>query len=120
MVEFSPQWAMELRLGGRRDGCGSSSRPDGDGCVLTLINRFDEIGKAARDAAGWHACLDALEASLDGVADRRGRPLGRGPPGLRRALRPRGRDARAAELSELLATVEFHNPWVVELRHSRG
>jgi hypothetical protein len=22
-----------------------------------LINRFDEIGKAARDAAGWHACL---------------------------------------------------------------
>ena len=27
---------------------------------LTLINRFDEIGKAARDAAGWHACLDAL------------------------------------------------------------
>ncbi len=35
------------------------------GCVLTLINRFDEIGKAARDAAGWHACLDALEAWLD-------------------------------------------------------
>jgi hypothetical protein len=31
-----------------------------------LINRFDEIGKAARDAAGWHACLDALEAHLDG------------------------------------------------------
>ena len=49
--------------------------PDGDGCVLTLINVFDEIGKAARDAAGWHACLDALEASLDGVevpADRWG------------------------------------------------
>ena len=37
------------------------------GCVLTLINRFDEIGKAARDAAGWHACLDALEAWLDGA-----------------------------------------------------
>ena len=35
--------------------------------MLTLINRFDEIGKAARDAAGWHACLDALEAWLDGV-----------------------------------------------------
>ena len=42
--------------------------PSGAGCVLTLINRFDEIGKAARDAAGWHACLDALEASLAGAS----------------------------------------------------
>ncbi len=40
----------------------------GPGCVLTLINRFDEVGKAARDAAGWHACLDALEASLAGAS----------------------------------------------------
>ena len=36
--------------------------------MLTLINRFDEIGKAARDAAGWHACLDVLEASLAGAS----------------------------------------------------
>ena len=69
----------------------------GGGCVLTLINRFDEVGKAARDAAGWHACLDALEASLAGAVDRRRARLGRGPPGLRVALRPRGGDDRPAD-----------------------
>jgi uncharacterized protein YndB with AHSA1/START domain len=40
--------------------------PDGDGTVLTLIDTFDELGKAARDAAGWHECLVHLEAELDG------------------------------------------------------
>ena len=56
---------MELRWG---DGetLRLEVRPDGDGSELTLINVFDEVGKAARDAAGWHACLDALVADLDG------------------------------------------------------
>lgn len=40
--------------------------PEGDGCVLTLSDTFEEIGKAARDAAGWHVCLDQLERALDG------------------------------------------------------
>ena len=31
----------------------------------------EEQGKAARDGAGWHACLDALEAALGGQADSR-------------------------------------------------
>jgi uncharacterized protein YndB with AHSA1/START domain len=66
MVEFTPPAAMELRWEDdetlRLELASSAS-----GCVLTLINRFDEIGKAARDAAGWHACLDALEAWLAGV-----------------------------------------------------
>lgn len=39
---------------------------DGDGSRLTLLDTFAELGKAARDAAGWHACLDALEQELDG------------------------------------------------------
>jgi uncharacterized protein YndB with AHSA1/START domain len=38
-----------------------------DGCVL----RFDVVlgtrDKAARDAAGWHVCLDALRKLLDGA-----------------------------------------------------
>jgi uncharacterized protein YndB with AHSA1/START domain len=42
-------------------------RPDGDGSVLTLVNTFDQVGKAARDAAGWHACLDVLAYHLDGA-----------------------------------------------------
>jgi uncharacterized protein YndB with AHSA1/START domain len=67
MVEFSPMRAMEL-VWEDDERLRLELTPDGDGCVLTLINVFDEIGKAARDAAGWHACLDALEGSLDGAA----------------------------------------------------
>jgi uncharacterized protein YndB with AHSA1/START domain len=38
------------------------------GCTLTLLDTFDEHGKAARDAAGWHVCLDLLARHLDGAA----------------------------------------------------
>lgn len=41
-------------------------RPDGEGCVLTFVDTFDELGKASRDGAGWHACLDVLEHHLTG------------------------------------------------------
>lgn len=41
---------------------------DGDGCVLTLTHSFGDRFKAARDAAGWHICLAALERSLAGIA----------------------------------------------------
>ena len=34
--------------------------------MLTLIDTIDEVGKAARDGAGWHVCLDRLEHALDG------------------------------------------------------
>jgi uncharacterized protein YndB with AHSA1/START domain len=40
--------------------------PDGDGTILRFTVTFDEIGRAARDAAGWHACLDVLAARLAG------------------------------------------------------
>jgi len=40
--------------------------PDGDGTKLTLLDTIDELGKAARDAAGWHVCLDHLADHLDG------------------------------------------------------
>ncbi len=36
----------------------------GDGCLLTLLDTIDEVGKAARDGAGWHVCLDKLEEHL--------------------------------------------------------
>ncbi len=40
----------------------------GDGaCRLTLTDKIDELGKASRDGAGWHACLDLLEAAVDGI-----------------------------------------------------
>ena len=40
---------------------------DGAGTVLTLTDTFDDVGKAARDAAGWHECLDLLAADLGGT-----------------------------------------------------
>ncbi len=66
MVAFEPPAVMELRWEGD-ETLRLEVSPSGSGCVLTLINRFDEIGKAARDAAGWHACLDLLEVHLDGT-----------------------------------------------------
>lgn len=57
VVEFS--WGPDvLRL---------EIEPRGAGCTLTLLDTFDELGKAARDAAGWHVCLDLLAEHLDGV-----------------------------------------------------
>jgi uncharacterized protein YndB with AHSA1/START domain len=38
--------------------------PDGAGCVLHFSTTFDERANAARDGAGWHACLDALDHSI--------------------------------------------------------
>ena len=40
----------------------------GDGTELTLLDTIEELGKAARDGAGWHVCLDQLEHHLDGAA----------------------------------------------------
>jgi uncharacterized protein YndB with AHSA1/START domain len=38
------------------------------GCTFRLFDTFGELGKAARDAAGWHTCLDVLEIHLSGAA----------------------------------------------------
>jgi uncharacterized protein YndB with AHSA1/START domain len=38
------------------------------GCVLRLTCLFDDPERAARDAAGWHVCLDRLQQHLDGAA----------------------------------------------------
>ena len=42
-------------------------RADGSGCTLTFTDTIEAQGKAARDAAGWHVCLEALAARLDGT-----------------------------------------------------
>jgi uncharacterized protein YndB with AHSA1/START domain len=38
-----------------------------EGCLLTLEHSFADRFKAARDGAGWHVCLTALDALLDGT-----------------------------------------------------
>ena len=68
MVVFDPPSTMELLWGA--DRLRIELRADGDGTVLTLVDTFGELGKAARDAAGWHECLERLTGALDGA----GRP----------------------------------------------
>lgn len=38
------------------------------GCTFTLLDTFGEVGKAARDAAGWDECVDRLIRHLGGLA----------------------------------------------------
>src|ERR1700691_1577733 len=56
MLAFQPPSMMELRWGD--EVLRFEVRSDGAGSVLTFSATFEELGKAARDGAGWHACLD--------------------------------------------------------------
>jgi uncharacterized protein YndB with AHSA1/START domain len=40
----------------------------GAACVLRMMVILDARDKAARDAAGWHVCLDRLEQHISGAA----------------------------------------------------
>ena len=99
MLAYEPPSVMEFRWG--PDVVRLELHPIEDGTVLTLLDTLEERGKAARDGAGWHTCLDALERVL---ARRRRRPRGDEPAGKtstcitstasaprrRRSARPRG------------------------------
>ena len=56
VLEFS--WDEEI--------LGVELEPEGDGTVVTFANTFDELGKAARDGAGWPTWLDLLGHELAG------------------------------------------------------
>ena len=64
VVEFDPPKVLAIRWG--TDQLRFELQPDGANTILTLTDSFDELGKAARDAAGWHECLDLLVIELDG------------------------------------------------------
>ena len=66
VLVYDPPRAMEIRWG--TDRLRFELEPAKEGSVLTLIDTIDERGKASRDAAGWHVCLDRLEAALDHTA----------------------------------------------------
>jgi uncharacterized protein YndB with AHSA1/START domain len=63
MIEYQPLSTVEFRWG--TDIVRLELRPVGETTELTLLDTLDERGKAARDGAGWHGCLDALEADLN-------------------------------------------------------
>src|SRR5437899_3064182 len=64
MLAFDPGSALELQWG--PDVIRIELRRVPEGTELTLLDTLEERGKAARDGAGWHVCLDALEADLAG------------------------------------------------------
>ena len=64
MLDFVPPSLMELRWAD--DVLRFELEPDGAGCILRLRVTFPDHGKAARDAAGWHVCLEQLGALCNG------------------------------------------------------
>ena len=64
VLEFEPLRLLEIRWG--TDILRFELRPTGDGTTLVITDTFDELGKAARDGAGWHECVDFLVIDLAG------------------------------------------------------
>ena len=64
MLAYDEGSAMELSWGG--DIVRIELREAPTGTEMTLLDTLEERGKAARDGAGWHTCLDALAAHLLG------------------------------------------------------
>ena len=63
VLAYQPPSLVEFRWGTDVIRLELKERPGG--CTLTLLDTFGELGKAARDAAGWHECLDRLTDDLD-------------------------------------------------------
>jgi uncharacterized protein YndB with AHSA1/START domain len=68
MLTFDPPSLLEFTWAG--DRLRFELEPEGDGTALTLKVELDVLGKATRDGAGWHQCLDALAGSLAGEPGR--------------------------------------------------
>ena len=62
VLAFEPPHLLAYSWG-EDELCWELRASDG-GCVLTLTHVFEDRFKAARDAAGWHQCLDSLSGSL--------------------------------------------------------
>jgi uncharacterized protein YndB with AHSA1/START domain len=66
VTAMEPEAVLEFRWG--TDTIRIELAADGAaGTTLTLLDTIDELGKAARDGAGWHVCLDQLEHALEGT-----------------------------------------------------
>jgi uncharacterized protein YndB with AHSA1/START domain len=63
-ITFDPPRLLEYRWGD--ETLRFELTPRASGTSLEFCATFAETGRAARDAAGWHACLDELGYNLDG------------------------------------------------------
>lgn len=67
MLAFDPPSLMEFTWG--TDRIRIELHSDGEaGTRFVLVDMFHELGKAARDGAGWHECIARLARELDGDA----------------------------------------------------
>lgn len=66
MLVYDPPSLLEFRWD--TDIVRFELEPADGGCRLTFTTAIDQVGKGARDLAGWHACLDTLAHHLDGTA----------------------------------------------------
>jgi uncharacterized protein YndB with AHSA1/START domain len=64
MLSFQPPELLEFAWGD--DVMVFELRAEGDGCLLVVSANFADLGKAARDATGWHVCLEQLAFVVDG------------------------------------------------------
>jgi uncharacterized protein YndB with AHSA1/START domain len=65
VIEYDPPRVLAYTWG--EDRLRWELHPHDDGSLLVLEHTFDDRLKAARDAAGWHVCLEALAASVAGA-----------------------------------------------------
>jgi uncharacterized protein YndB with AHSA1/START domain len=67
MIAYEPPRLLEMRWGDE-ETLRFELQAAGGGTLLTFVNTLGQLGKASRDAAGWHASLDVLALHLDGQA----------------------------------------------------
>jgi uncharacterized protein YndB with AHSA1/START domain len=65
VLAYEPPSLVEFRWG--TDIIRLEVVPTGTGSTLTLLDTIDDLGKAARDGAGWHVCLEDLDRHLAGA-----------------------------------------------------
>ena len=68
VLVYEPPSRLELRWDDEVLRFELEATSDGEGTRLTFVNTIGELGKGARDAAGWHVCLEVLAHRLDGAA----------------------------------------------------
>jgi uncharacterized protein YndB with AHSA1/START domain len=66
MLKFDPPKLLEFTWGDER--LRFELTASAGGTLLSFTAAFAELGKAARDAAGWHVCLDLLGCAVAGQA----------------------------------------------------
>jgi uncharacterized protein YndB with AHSA1/START domain len=64
MVAYDPPRLLEFMWGEDRMRFELEEAPEG--CLLRVSDTVVELGKAARDCAGWHVCLERLVFHLEG------------------------------------------------------